>query len=179
MKNLIKFVITLALILLFVQCNEDNLITNTETANIEKSTLEKGVIASASGHGDVHYEVGGTSIYQRFSFNAKNKDGEIHGILNYYDDEVNLKFKGEVTCLTIDGNIAIMAGKIIKYSWDNNYEIEPELSYFWLKVVDNGEGSNCAPDQTSLVFAPIPEYPCDNWPVPLYDIENGNIQVKP
>lgn len=101
------------------------------------------------------------------------------GILQYFDDEKNLKFNGEINCLTINENTTVMSGKVRHYKWDVDYEITENNMYSQFKVVDNGEDNYAPPDETSLVLAPIPYYDCGDWPVPLFEIENGNFQVKP
>ena len=92
-KALTKISIILLLVFFFAGCNDDSLITENESANLEKPTLEK-VVESTAGHGAVHYtNYSGVDCYQKFSFNASIKDGVTHGILHYFDDEDNLKFQ--------------------------------------------------------------------------------------
>jgi hypothetical protein len=48
------------------------------------------------------------------------------------------------------------------------------------KVMDNGEGNKSDPDLFSDIYLDVPEeFICLDVPVPLYEISNGNIQVKP
>ena len=75
-----------------------------------------------------------------------------------------------------------MTGKVTSHS------NRPDLvdANCWFKVVDNGEGSNCPPDQiTLLYFGNGDLYDCSydyELVLPelvLLDIEGGNIQVNP
>lgn len=85
----------------------------------------------------------------------------------------------EVTCLTVVGNQAWMAGYAIQAGAESNLG-RP----FGLRVVDNGEG-NGAVDQMTRTIWPggvggEPSDYCTNMPTdhPLWPLAGGNVQVR-
>jgi hypothetical protein len=50
----------------------------------------------------------------------------------------------------------------------------------WVKVADNGEGNNAAPDKITLVFVVASSVTCEtDINAPLVNVEKGNVQVRP
>jgi hypothetical protein len=125
----------------------------------------------ASGH--VQITVGGGK--QTYSFNAiTDSDGEVKGHLNLNSRGQEVKVFGEVDCLVVTGNQAIVGGVIKKSDG-----ADLEGARFAFRVIDNGEGKKGGPDAASdvvplnpasppCVFAPSPDPTAD-----------ANIQVKP
>ena len=128
---------------------------------------------SANGHGTI--TVAG-DLTRQFSFHANtmpNGDVQGNGVLTITGGGRQIKF--DITCLTVVGNQARMSGTITD---DNEF---PQFigTGCRFRVVDNGEGSNAADDQISLLnfgFTGVP--PCNNVPLGLFLVEGGNIQVK-
>jgi hypothetical protein len=89
----------------------------------------------------------------------------------------------DVTCLSVQGNAAIVSGTI---SDSNNPAILPGYGFIF-GVVDNGEGANATgPDEITLVFSdpnPADLADCAGFTLAdlvasgLFPVEAGNIQV--
>jgi len=116
---------------------------------------------------------------QTYSFNAiQNKNGSVNGHLTLDSRGQNINLQGDVTCLSIIGNQAIIGG-IITHITPNS---DPSFFFllgqpFVIRVVDNGEGANDPTDMVSDVNAPAD---CSFGPfLPLVPIEAGNINVNP
>ena len=132
--------------------------------------------ASANGQGSLTLTDG---TQRRFSFHANTMpDGSVQGsgVLTYTGGDLKIKF--DINCLIVTGNTAVMSGVIISHSETPAYE----GTGCWFQAVDNGEGSNGAPDQLSLLAVNLPVLPnlCSfNNLVGLSNVEGGNVQVKP
>lgn len=135
---------------------------------------------SASGHGTISLDVipPNGEGFRQFSFHAREKkNGSIqgNGVLTYIGGQLNLKF--DITCLNVSGNSAIMSG-VVTQNQQNPAQVG---SLCWFAVVDNGEGNNADPDTMALFYTGTDPavYDCANeFEVPYYDIEGGNIQVS-
>ncbi len=176
------FAISASVMLLFSGCSQENVeVPENDNQNLTvEDTQTRASGPSASGQGtislDVIPPVG--EGFRHFSFHARVKNnGSVQGsgVLTYVGGQRNLKF--DIDCLEVIGNHAIMSGVITR---DNQFpELEGRLC--WFEVMDNGEGANAAPDQMALFYTGIDPavYTCSNdFNVPLYDIEGGNVQVK-
>jgi len=98
-----------------------------------------GVIASASGSA---HRIRSDEIWV-LSFNAeKRADGTTTGQVRMDRKDVNVSLNIDVTCMSVSGNIAWIAGIIRNQS--GNIAIDGTISYFY--VIDNGEGSDAPPD---------------------------------
>lgn len=130
---------------------------------------------SANGHGTFTFE----GYKRQFTFHANtmpNGDVAGKGVLNFTASGSKITF--DIDCLSIDGNAATMSG-IITSSTNPAY-----VGWAcWFKVVDNGEGSGSDPDQISYLTLAEELDDCTVELDPpysdLYDIDGGNIQVKP
>ena len=115
-------------------------------------------------------------LTRHFSFHANtmpNGNVQGSGVLTITGGGRKIKF--DITCLTVVGNEARMSGTITD---DNEF---PQFigTGCRFRVVDNGEGSNAADDQISLLQFSFPSVPpCNNVPLGLFPVEGGNIQVK-
>jgi hypothetical protein len=130
---------------------------------------------SASGHANLTINGG----LQTYSFNAiQNRNGSVSGHLTLDSRGQNINFQGNVTCLVINGNEAIIGG-IITHITPNS---DPSFFFlvgqpFVLRVVDNGEG---APDPVDLVSDVNAPADCSVGSfLGLVPIEAGNINVNP
>jgi hypothetical protein len=118
-------------------------------------------------------------LQRRFAFHANtmpNGDVKGSGVLTITGGEAQIKF--DINCLSINGSTAIMAGKVTSVSGNTAFQVGWDC---WFKVVDNGEGSNAAPDQITLLSGNPGGLDCTIQVIgnnPLNDIEGGNIQVK-
>lgn len=168
--------LTVSIILIFNSCNK-------ETFDVEQNSpnpvLKSGSIPSVNGQGTIlwyatEYPEG---VKRHFTLHARlMPDGSVrgNGVLHFIGGERDVKF--DITCMHVKGNTATLSG-IITYSSVPEYE----GTYCYVRVVDNGEGKNEVSDKISLLYVDLP-YPVNcaaNLYCILYEIEDGNIQVKP
>lgn len=176
MKKIISVISIFTVLLILNSCSEDNSVTENKLQNQSISTLSKSSGPSANGQGILIID----GKKQTFSFHAREKDGLVEGSLEVKVRNEDFIARGEINCMVVDGNQATLSGVITKSNWD----IPSEYSFFWFRVVDNGEGKNCPPDEFSNIYIPISYFPCD-WEIPegveipMIEIVSGNFQVKP
>lgn len=142
------------------------------------------VVASASGGADWVLEVFGFTIPQTLGFSArKYADGTVRGHINYHQtfEGETFKFNATVTCMNVyDGNRVKYGGEVIV----SNDPTVPPGTFMWFQGIDNGEGADAQPDQsTGSGFGTAVENQafCDDSaePNPLFLAGvNGNIQVS-
>ena len=114
-----------------------------------------------------------------FAFHGRKKtDGSVSGSFELHNRSTGSVMHGDVICLNVYGSEANATAVLTKVPDD--YAPWDEGDYVVFKVVDNGEGSNAAPDQLTLVYLYNDvNIDCNYYyPFPLNDIEGGNIQVK-
>lgn len=135
----------------------------------------EGTPSIAAG-GSGHLTSGGEQ--RTFAFHARRRpNGTTEGQFQFQNRALDATVHGEVICVTTFANNAWIGGRVT--SGD-----APEGETLW-RVRDNGEGSNAAPDQISLMFVGQPvgtaERYCRLRPIspPLLAIEEGNVQVHP
>lgn len=158
-------------------CSEPNVPTaSTERGSINLSTSEH---AGPSANGQALFTFFGEK--QTFAFHARElKDGTVKGSYEVRAHAFDIRLHGNIDCLSISGNSAIMSG-VVTHS---NFPPFPVGIDAWFRVVDNGEGANAPADEWTDLFVfstndcTSPE-PFDGFPAPLIPIEAGNIQVKP
>ena len=183
--NIMRYLsVTSVLMLLVISvtgCNEDAAPTEFSSApeEIVGGTLSKGGGPSANGQAILPEEAL-FGYFQNFSFQAReNQDGSITGSIEFNCRRpLSGRVHGTIDCMTIEGNQATISG----FATHSDIEGYPPSSLFWFRVVDNGEGNNSDPDQFSDVWGVSEGHPCtDNlpWPYDMFDIEHGNVQVKP
>jgi hypothetical protein len=127
-----------------------------------------------------------------FSFHATQKDGTVRGSFEGKCRPQDIEFHGNIDCLVINGNEAIIGGANTQARMGPDATFPLDVGWrVWAKVRDNGEGSNSLPDEFTDVMTWYPDeatvtacgpYPFEEWPdwVPdLVPIKNGNVQVKP
>ena len=130
---------------------------------------------SASGHANLTINGG----LQTYSFNAiQHKNGSVSGHFTVDSRGQNINLQGDVTCLIITGDEAIIGGIITHITPNSDPAYSSLLGQpFVLRVVDNGEGANDPVDLVSDVNAPAD---CSFGPsLPLVPLEAGNINVNP
>ena len=161
-------------------CQQEEAV-GSEVQNLTITTQTRASGPSASGQGTLSLE--NTPIdgekFRHFTFHARaNNSGSVQGsgVLTYAGGVRNLGF--DIDCLNVvDGNHAIMTGVITR---DNQFP-ENVGVLCWFEVFDNGEGNNADPDQMSLFYSGTDPatYDCANdFDVPIYEIEGGNVQVS-
>lgn len=141
------------------------------------------VVASATGSG--HRVRNGRPL--TFTFNAvRRADGSAEGryYLDWQDlgpalDHQRLQVTVDVTCMSVSGNRAFIAGIITEV--DGPIVQEGTVSYFY--VTDNGEGSDAVDEISALRLNDVAgedEVFCTQQPVqlPSVPIERGNAQVR-
>jgi len=83
--------------------------------------------------------------------------------------------RGEVQCVNAVGNEAVLLVQIEK----SNVPFVPVGSFFWRKVIDNGEGAGGPPDQTGAFPATFPICPAPAaLPIVAHPIDQGNFVVR-
>ncbi|HJU75935.1 MAG TPA: hypothetical protein VJ717_19490 [Gemmatimonadaceae bacterium] len=108
-------------------------------------TLQNTVAQPVVVTGSAHIEAG--DGLRNFTFHAvKRPDGSVEGSYRILRTDLSTEFTVDVTCLTVVGNRAWVAG-IISQS-DSPGVIVGTVSYFY--AIDNGEGSGATPDIVSL-----------------------------
>ncbi|MEJ2193432.1 MAG: hypothetical protein P8X73_01065 [Ignavibacteriaceae bacterium] len=174
--------ILLLLLITVTGCNEEPTSTENSSTPVGVSGfLNKGDGPSANGSAILPEEFL-EGYFQNFSFHAsENQDGNITGMIEFTCRIPSSgRVHGTIECMTIDGNQATMSG-VVTHSDIPGYQ---PGRLFWFRVVDNGEGNNSAADQFSDVWG-LPEgysLPCTEslpFNFDMFEIEHGNIQVKP
>ena len=175
--------ISASVMLFFSGCSqEESVLPDNENQNLTTETTDTRASGpSASGQGTISLDVippVGEGFRHFYLFHARvKKNGSVQGsgVLTYVGGQRNLQF--DIDCLEVIGNHAIMSGVVTR---DNQFpELEGRLC--WFEVMDNGEGANADPDQMALFYTGTDPavYTCSNdFVVPLYDIEGGNVQVR-
>jgi hypothetical protein len=139
-----------------------------------------GVAQSISGNADIEVPQG----LRRMVINArKSADGTVSGkfvIRQEWTDGNTLE--ADVICFTIVDNRAYVGAVLTAMNG------VPYDGYFSLRMVmvDNGEGANAAPDQSSQAAtttqqAGQPQLFCSNASLvlPLHDVVRGNLAIRP
>jgi hypothetical protein len=130
---------------------------------------------SASGHANLTINGG----LQTYSFSAvQQPNGSVRGQLTLDSRGQNVNLQGDVNCLVITGNEAIIGGIITHVTPNSDPSFFSLVGQpFALRVVDNGEG---APDPVDLVSDVNAPADCSVGSfLPLSPIEAGNINVNP
>lgn len=142
-----------------------------------------GIVEAVTGSGQLHTSTDGS--WRTFSIHAvKATDGSVRGSFEWriHLGRTGSKVKGEVTCFTVDGNRAWLA--VVFEKAQNPANIGKWAS---VRVVDNGEGMDAAPDELSARWRAFPgdendpEDFCTGQPTDqgVAPIEAGNIQIYP
>src|SRR5512132_4692215 len=118
------------------------------------SQSDSAVVESASG--GINWTIplpnvfGVEVVNQLLAFNAvKYVDGRVSGHFEYIQKAGGdtFKFGVDVTCMNVYGGNRAKIGGIVTQSSDPTIAVG---IYGWFQVYDNGEGTNAAPDQSSL-----------------------------
>jgi hypothetical protein len=93
-----------------------------------------------------------------------------------------LKFHGDVICMSTVGNVARIAGRITK-GWVNNVPTPiTGAGYPIWTVTDNGEGQRTTDTASPMFFnsAANAQLHCTvGFPPPQFPVQEGNVQVRP
>lgn len=134
------------------------------------------IAASVTGSG--HFEILPDGVWRTFSFAAlEGADGSTSGTFHVrtHVPGGGAKVGGTVSCFTVVGNEAWVAGVITKAENPANVGV----AVGW-HVIDNGEGAGSPPDQTTRQWRQVdPAAYCADMPTSqeLFDVEAGNIQI--
>ena len=134
---------------------------------------------SANGQGALDL---GLAKIQHFSFHAStDNNGNVTGSFEVKSASQELRLHGNISCLRILANnkTAFMSGVITQKTGDGfpgSYEVG---DFVFFEVQDNGEGSNAAGDKFSDIFTSGSTQFCGLFSIGMFNIANGNIQVKP
>lgn len=169
-------IFAISLFILAIGCKKSDLqVPAPETQNDLAVAGAAGGKSGPSANGQGTLTVGDQT--RHFSFHANTaSDGTVtgSGVLSYTAGGTQTRF--DIDCMTVVGNVATMSGVVMEG------DAIPIGFPVWFRVIDNGEGSNATEDRMTLMTyytngAPIPcTTPFANT---LYNIEGGNIQVKP
>jgi len=151
--------------------------TGPTDAQFAATVTPASVIASATG---AAHRIRGDELWV-LSFEAqKRADGTVTGQYRVDRKDIPVSFNVDVTCMSVSGNIAWIAGIIRNQAGD--LAIDGTVSYFF--VIDNGEGPNGGGDIVSGLRlndqAGEDSRFCDEQPLllPTAPIELGNVQVR-
>lgn len=141
------------------------------------SASPEAVIASATG---AAHRIRGGEIWV-LSFNAnKRANGTVTGQYRVDRMDIPVSFNVDVTCMSVSGNTAWIAGIIRNQAGD--IAIDGTVSYFY--VIDNDEGPNGGGDIVSGLrlndVAGEDTRFCEDKPLllPQVPVELGNVQVR-
>lgn len=164
-------------------CEDDEIVSPGRDL-LDVRTSNTAVVASATGGADWVLEVFGFTIPQTLGFSAtKFADGTVRGHINYHQIFLGerLRFNATVTCMSVYGGNRVKYGGEIVLSNDPTI---PPGTFIWFQGIDNGEGADSPPDQsTGSGFGTEAENEafCNSEdppnPIFLADV-NGNIQVE-
>lgn len=156
-------------------------------ALVASSALALATSPGAFADMPIHKATGGGSIpipgteVESYGFQAQiNADGSVKGKAVFQFRPQDARFFGDITCLQVNANDAWIGGELTQVDAEG---FPPLPIYFLWQVRDNGQGANAANDQVSVVLLSLnPAFPetCTLEPVspvPLIDLENGNIKV--
>jgi len=161
-------------------------------AGVSLAANGKNVVASGSGGvrytlnlGDLDGDGVDDPINQRLTFTAqKGSDGAVKGKILYVQQVFGetFRFKGDVSCINVyDGNRVKFGGPITQ----SNDETLPVGTFMWFHSIDNGQGANATPDQTTGLGAgdnAANEAFCNSAALPnprfLSDVTAGNLTVS-
>ena len=173
MKNFKAYslVVALGFIIIFSSCSKNDNIT--EDVNSSGAILKSGNRPSANGQGTFFFN----DNERHFSFHVNTMpNGSVtgSGVLNY-NGSGNVQIKFDINCLTVIGSTATMSGTVTSSNLVSWTVGAPCV----FRVVDNGEGSS-NPDEITLLYQ-TSVWDCTTLPeeILLFQIEGGNIQVKP
>jgi hypothetical protein len=131
-----------------------------------------------------------TYLYQNqpamFSVHAwKDADGTVHGQYFAWLESLDLRIRGTVTCLNIQGNRAWVAGSAeeVWSSQDFNWVLASET---WFQVFDNTDFNDAAAENADITtsigadVAPAGTDWCNAMPEPRfpYKVLSGNVIVR-
>ena len=129
---------------------------------------------SANGHGNITL----SGELRTFSFTANTRnDGSVTGSVQLQARQADNTLHGDINCLKVVGNIAVMSGPILNSA-------DPAFNGWTgiFRVQDNGEGANASGDLMSLyaLVPPTSTLNCNSiGPLTMLAVEGGNVQVKP
>jgi hypothetical protein len=150
-------------------------------ASFSAHPASNGVAQSINGNADINAPQG----LRRMAIHArKSTDGTVSGRLVIRQEWVDGNtIEADITCFTIVDNRAYV-GAVVKEM--NGVPFEDFLA-FRLVMIDNGEGANAAPDQSSQAATsgpqaiPQPQTFCNNanLVLPMHDLVRGNLAIRP
>lgn len=159
----------------------DNATTPVDPTELRLSANSSSNGAAQSINGNAH--INAPEGYRRMVIHArKEADGTVSGkFIIRQEWNGGLELEADISCFTIVDNRAYVGAVLTAVDG------VPYNGHLALRVVmvDNGEGSNSAPDQSSQVAAsdaPFqPQAFCTNanLVLPMHDLVRGNLQVRP
>jgi hypothetical protein len=166
-----------ALALVVVACTEQpDPAGVASTANRRSSVGDQGVVASATGG---IQRIRGDDLWVMAFTAVQRADGSTTG--NYHVDrqDLGIRFDVDVTCMSVHGDTAWIAGIIRKV--DGPLVREGTISYFW--AVDKGEGDDAVDLASAIRINDLPgrdqEF-CTLNPklLVLSPVDYGNLQIR-
>lgn len=173
----------LALFAIAACSSEGNPITGAR-ARTSMKPLEAAnpVMQSVTGHWEV---IGLGGNLNKVSVNGNiHEDGSVSGEVQFElfgDDGLSVVAHGDVYCLHIEGNTARIAAIGHRQGDPQDSELIGILT-----AIDNGEGAESPPDRASALRTVSTldraKLHCDqglNPEIPVFEVQRGNIQVRP
>ena len=133
-----------------------------------------GIVASVTAG----YQATYLADHRTIEFTAqRDRDNESRGQGHLFNHITGTKLHFTIDCLHVVGNVATVSGTFTH----SNTSVYPEGAFFWVQVVDNGEGKKSPKDLVSPLFAIFGSPVACTTPVQPAStpIEGGNIQVRP
>jgi hypothetical protein len=143
-----------------------------DAAGASMAKSDNAPLVQVSGGGTVDIPSGRS----KYGFHAsQNGAGEVKGVFDLHFTTSDSDMHGEITCLSVTGNVARLNGVVTRTSDEVGFPVGTVLHW---QVIDNGEGSAAAPDAISFFFTvPSPTF-CDYVALPPHEWTNGNVQIK-
>jgi hypothetical protein len=136
-------------------------------------------LSKTADAGNAHVNGGGTAAelgeISTFTVNAlKKKDGSVQGHVTYHVRGMDFSFRMDITCMTITGNRATLAGVVSQFIGSGEPPVWIQLGMTGtFAVEDNGQGQDV--DKISDVFLGVSN--CGANPLTYIPI-SGNIDIS-
>jgi hypothetical protein len=174
-----RFIALTASLLAIAACTESSQMPSApDDVRLSAADGSNGVEQSIGGNADIMVPEG----LRRMTIQARKADGVVTGTLTVRQEwDGGIELQAEIVCFTIVDNKAYV-GAVLK-----TLNGEPVNGYtqYRLVLVDNGEGSQAAPDESSRLFdfpqAGQPQLFCQNASLvlPMFPLHKGNLQIRP
>ena len=133
-----------------------------------------------SDNAPIHHVSGGGTVQaasglSKYQFRASvDGAGVVKGSFELHFTSVDANVHGDVKCLIVVGNRALLSGVVTR---SDNDERPVGFVFHW-QAIDNGEGAKAAPDQITPFFNVADPTVCNYADQSGIDWTNGNVQIR-